>query len=66
MSSLDFDCEKHSWAWSSDDDMGCPRCYEVNRILKIIDNQTLHYGKTHSPNYRCNICDLITLIEGEQ
>ena len=39
---------------------------ERQRIIQIIDNQTLHYGKTHYEESNCAVCRIIQEIQGEK
>lgn len=41
------------------------RAEERRRAIEIIERKTYHYGKTHSANTKCTICDIYLEIESE-
>ncbi|BAU99627.1 monooxygenase [Aurantimicrobium minutum] len=42
------------------------RASERQRAIDILDQETVHYGKTHSAKTACRTCDIMLAIQGEK
>jgi len=42
------------------------RASERQRAIDILDEETVHYGKTHSTRTVCRTCDIMLAIQGEE